>query len=321
MPEQIKNSGLSTLSGSVDNTTDPVTFSVADGSLFPSSGNFRLKIDDEILLATSRTGNSITATRAQESTTIASHSSGAQVKHPLTAGAVRQLYQDYLSSGTFASRPTAGIQGRVYLPTDTPWITHSYDNGSTWENFYNGLKLESPPTASWTTINSHGSLSRTDEKDSIKWSASASIDATTARGFYRATPATPYKITVGVTAIFYYATTIRVSYFNSSDLKTSSMVVFNSTDVIRYTTQNETSTFSVFSSTLTSPTPLSFMPVLFFQLENNGTNRYYRVSQNGVDFTEIYSTTSTSHLTPDAIAVANYFPVPSVFRLVHYKVE
>jgi len=84
------NSKVATVGG-IDNSTDPVTFAVTtgEGSKFPAS-NFVITIDNEILLCTSRTGDSLTCTRAAESTTIAAHSQNADVELRVTAGTLAE---------------------------------------------------------------------------------------------------------------------------------------------------------------------------------------------------------------------------------------
>lgn len=139
--EQLGNYGYALLASTIDGSTNPVTFSVASGqgSRFPSSGNFRLTIRPvtalesdvgEILLVTSRSTDSLTATRAQEGTTIAAHAIGDICRHVSTSGAIRQVLSDYSGLGTSASRPTAGLAGRFYKPTDAG--VEYYDDGTRW---------------------------------------------------------------------------------------------------------------------------------------------------------------------------------------------
>lgn len=93
MAEQFANHSGTTLSAAISTTTRPVTFSVASASGLPSSGNFRVIIESEILLITSISGTSLTGSNT-EGTTAATHASGAAVTHILTAGALAQLETD-----------------------------------------------------------------------------------------------------------------------------------------------------------------------------------------------------------------------------------
>jgi hypothetical protein len=89
--EQFVNNAQTATTQSLDNVSNPITFSVASVAAFPSSGQFRILIDSEILLVTSvnAVSNQFTAARAQEGTTIASHSNGATVTQVLTAQGLR----------------------------------------------------------------------------------------------------------------------------------------------------------------------------------------------------------------------------------------
>jgi hypothetical protein len=84
MPEQLANNAASTLNGAVDNVV--TSWTVANGSVFPATGNFRVLCDSEIALCTARAANVLTVTRGQETTSAASHSNGAAVTHVLTKG-------------------------------------------------------------------------------------------------------------------------------------------------------------------------------------------------------------------------------------------
>lgn len=92
----VTNQAVSTTTGAINNTDDPVTFSVAsgDGNLkFPSTAGgkyFYVVVVDgsanfEIMKVTSRTGDSMTADRAQQGTTIRSFLAGAAVEMRVTA--------------------------------------------------------------------------------------------------------------------------------------------------------------------------------------------------------------------------------------------
>jgi hypothetical protein len=89
MAEEISNLAVTTLSSAMDGST--TTANVTSGSAMPATGNFRLKIDSEIVVCTARTGNVCTVTRGAEGTTATSHSSGAAVKLVLTKQALFNL--------------------------------------------------------------------------------------------------------------------------------------------------------------------------------------------------------------------------------------
>jgi hypothetical protein len=95
MAEQLTNFGRTTLNGNINDSTTSVV--VTDGSVFPATGNFRLNVEDELMLCTSRSTNTLTVTRGIEGTSAAAHSTGVYVTQVATAGAVQQLIDDRMA--------------------------------------------------------------------------------------------------------------------------------------------------------------------------------------------------------------------------------
>jgi hypothetical protein len=96
-----------TLNGSINSAVTSLV--VNDGSVFPSTGNFRVLVDDEIMHCTARSGTTLTVNRGVEGTTAASHTSGATITHLTTADAVLRMGQDNAALWGCSSRPTFGI--------------------------------------------------------------------------------------------------------------------------------------------------------------------------------------------------------------------
>lgn len=92
MAENLANDFATTLAGAVDNSTGTLTVVLASGAPAP---NFRIRVDDELMLVTAVAGTTWTATRGIEGTAAASHASGAVVAHVLTAGALAALFADH----------------------------------------------------------------------------------------------------------------------------------------------------------------------------------------------------------------------------------
>lgn len=96
--EQFANEAETTLSAAIE-TTDGTSISVTSASGFPDSAQYRIRIDDEIMLVTGGAGTTTwTVTRGAESTTAATHLNGATVTHVLTAAALEQLKADIEAS-------------------------------------------------------------------------------------------------------------------------------------------------------------------------------------------------------------------------------
>ena len=96
MAERLANFGETTLAEEL--TDSDTTMTVASGAVFPTSGNFRVVVGNEIMLVTARSTNDLTVTRGAESTTAVAHTNGEAVKMVLTAAglttAVGERYAD-----------------------------------------------------------------------------------------------------------------------------------------------------------------------------------------------------------------------------------
>jgi hypothetical protein len=84
--ERFANTAQDTLDGSINNSV--TTLDLDDASEFPSTGNFRIKIENEIMLATARSSNTLTVVRGYEGTTAATHSNGVGCSQILSADSI-----------------------------------------------------------------------------------------------------------------------------------------------------------------------------------------------------------------------------------------
>lgn len=115
MAEQLANNAASTLSSGIDNIVTSLT--VANGTVFPASGNFRIVIDSEIIIVGARTGNTLSSlTRGAEGTTAASHSSGAAVTHVVTKGGLDAYLSDALAGAGLISVTVVSATGTYTTP-------------------------------------------------------------------------------------------------------------------------------------------------------------------------------------------------------------
>ena len=86
----VKNNASSVLASAITDVATSLTVATGEGARFPSS-NFHITIDDEILLCTTRTGDVLTVTRAQEDTSAAAHGQGIAVRLNITAKVIEEL--------------------------------------------------------------------------------------------------------------------------------------------------------------------------------------------------------------------------------------
>src|SRR5262245_9498436 len=130
MAEQLANNAASTLTAAIP---DAVTTSctVANGTVFPATGNFRVIIDTELLLCTARSGNTLTVTRGIELTTAASHANGAPITHVLTVAGLNQYVLENSGRASYGTTPPASpADGDEWiLPADAT-------NGVMWQFRY-----------------------------------------------------------------------------------------------------------------------------------------------------------------------------------------
>ena len=140
--ERFTNNAETTLDGNIDNAVTSIN--VQDATLFPDDAQFRIIIDDELMLVTGGAGTTTwEVTRGAEGTTAAAHLDDSQVCQVLTAGALAQLKRDVF--------PLTAINGSVVRYNQA---TDSWESAS--EPFeFKGLVL-TPATAS--LIEAEGAL-------------------------------------------------------------------------------------------------------------------------------------------------------------------
>lgn len=97
--EKFANNAQTTLVGDINDSVTSII--VASGSGFPAAEQFRIRIDNELLLVTAGGSGSTTwtVTRGVEGTTATSHCGGALVTHGLTAGAIQNLDASVITTG------------------------------------------------------------------------------------------------------------------------------------------------------------------------------------------------------------------------------
>ena len=109
--EKFANKPITTLSIGI--TASSPTFSVADASAFPHQPQFRIKIEDELLIVTGVSGSVFTVIRGAENTVAAAHGLGVTVVHILTAGALDKFESDVLDAVGSGVQGAQGWQGSI----------------------------------------------------------------------------------------------------------------------------------------------------------------------------------------------------------------
>jgi hypothetical protein len=137
--EQFTNGASTTLAGDI--TSGAGTLTVASYAGFPTTGQYRVRVDSELLIVTGGLGTATwTVTRHAEGTSATSHSAGAAIVQQLTAGGLDSLVSVYdagiLVSSTRLVRMGAGLS--AVDDAGTAIVAVALDLGT--------LDIDSPPT-------------------------------------------------------------------------------------------------------------------------------------------------------------------------------
>lgn len=324
--ELYSNDPGTTLNGAINNSVTSLT--VASSTGFPTTGNFRIRIDDEIMLVTNVSGTTWTVTRAVESTTAASHSNGATINHILTAGALDTLLKEQQGYGTLASRPSSPKEGMIYFPSDSIYDKFRY-NGSSWDAWYRGALVTEPPAISnWAWVN-QGTSSADETYGGIHLTGVADVGASI-RLLKRTAPATPYTVTGAIVPHIPHASNYTQCGVGFRESGTGKIIVFGYTSAnggFFWNTGKYNSATS-FSASYTNPSIDDAIDrsMLWFQLSADGTNLIFRTSSNGKYWRQFDSRAKADFFTtaPDEFFIftdANSSSKVGHMTLVSWKVE
>lgn len=150
MAENLSNDIQTLLNGAITNVATAITTTGATG--FPVA-NFRVRVDDELMLVTSTgSGTNWTVTRGIESTTAAAHATSAPVVHVLTAGGLDQYIRD--------REDLKSIYGLTYANSGTDSIAVASGGAmdSTGVYFMVGAALTKNVTTAWAVGSVAGGL-------------------------------------------------------------------------------------------------------------------------------------------------------------------
>jgi len=299
--EQFKNDASSPLNGGINDSTTSIV--VDTGSVFPSSGNFRVIIDMEIMICTARSTNTLTVQRGKEGTSAASHSDDAKVTHIVTQASLLQLLRDNLP----------------FADSTHPIMNSLTDIG--------GATLTG---SSFTWVN-QGGASFTDQNGCIYLEAPAAAGENI-RLLKKAAPSTPYSIIAAFVPNF----TINgatgqpsggVCFRESSTGKIYSLVMEIINDkqphyACHKYTDHDTLTVTVKSHEWVAP----LLPY-WLKIRDDGTNTVFFISHNGINFIQVRSESRTAFMLGGADEVGFYInlfgqnDISNGLELVHWHEE
>lgn len=292
--EILANNPTTTLNGTINNSVTSLV--VTSGASFPSSGNFRILIDTEILKVTAVSGTTFTVSRADGGTTAASHTSGVAVTGIITKECLTEFRADQILSDTVANKPAAGVNGRIYLPTDGTFLHR--DTGSVWSP-YGPVFPCSPPVDAGFTWLSQGSCTVSSSNEGVFLAVPSNGGSDIIRGRYISAPSTPYSITIGFTYMSRLnsgATGIPVFFLRENGTgKLTSIAIGESDNGWTIRVFNHSSN-TAFSSQLSQKYNIGSSPV-WLRISNNGTTLTYYVGLSPYHFVQIYSQAKTTAFT------------------------
>lgn len=267
--EILANHYATTLNGAID--ADDTAIVVADGSGFPSSGNFRCIIEEELVLVTARSGNNLTVVRQTESTGGATHAHGTVIETIFTAGGFEQFGRDNVPLWGY-SPPLARIVA---------------DDGVT-----------ALTASDFTWVNQEASTVADD--DGMIVLRAATTAALDNRLLVRTAPSTPYAYIAAMQVCGPRGGTTDACFatigFRESSTGEFELLQFGTNDdespglvVARWTSA------TVFSSTVRGLDWVSVIAnALWFRIEDDGSQLIYSVGMDGVNWIEVVRTTRTT---------------------------
>lgn len=311
MPEQYANFATSTTAG-LNNTTDPVTFSVAtgDGALFPATANgaFHITVREtrEVLKVTARTGDSLTASRAQEGTTATAAGASCNVDHELTRVTMDNIQLDWSGYGTFASLPGTGGQktGMRYKSSDG-LSQHVFD-GTIWKGFGPLYPITPADSTQWTQMNA-GSMTYVSGAGQMYIAIAES--GIHLRGWQKTAPSVGgggiWQCTFGcLISGLSSDSRIGVSFKENASGKLLTWGVHANGGVMKLAAEYWSSV-SVYQTSMIDKIFYGNPAPLWLRLRYDGTNVYFDQSPDGINFTTWFQEAKAAHLTtaPDQVAI------------------
>lgn len=297
-----------TLSSSVNDSA--TTISVASSAAFPATGNFRVRIDDEILLVTAVSGTTWTVTRGQENTSAASHANAAAVDYVLTKGAFSALRSEIYRQGVSASRPSSPRTGAMYANFDGYTIDRY--NGSAWETFGPVTPIVPPPTNFGSGYSWSQQGSATFTRYGQSWILYLPAETSgTLRGLYKTMPSPPYTIECGLRFLIKPANYEGAGMLwrdGSSGKQIHFGCMYHSSPGahIGADKYNADGTYnSSYNSPVTGNARMEMLGFpLFWRLVDDNTNRFMQVSQNGRFWNSWHIVGRTDFLTATQVGFA-----------------
>ncbi len=215
-------------------------------------------------------------------------------------------------SGTYSTltSPQSCTAGDLFLLEDSTVYTHARCTATnTWGKIYvDGKTVTLPPaTGSFTavTTGSSGTATVNSTGGSLNFRAGTSGTTEVSDAYAKALAnSTTFKLTAGIKLHLFGSSYPNILFGLSNGTGgTASVQAFDYGAMAGSGTSVgmgivNTTNWSTFSAWANGPLPGIVAPFIYLQIEQAAGTRYYRVSSDRSNWTVVYSTTSTSHVTP-----------------------
>lgn len=303
--QKFANFSVSTLASGINNSV--TSLDVADGTVFPSTGDYVIRIDNEFLKVTARSTNTLTVVRAQDNSTAASHSAGAAVTQVITQSVLDAFRRENCSHVAAASF-TAGGEGRMNIPDDI--LAFQRDGGSLITYCGPNVRMVKPPAASTFSWVNQGSATVTDTAVGIFFQSNVTTGGVqNTKILDIAAPSTPYTVTAKFAGIRWDKYNLCGLCFRDSvsgKWHGIHQVIGGSTaayvEIVKFTNPT-TYNSSAEAGTVTDMHP----PPTWLRIKADGTNIYFYYSSTGLRWRLLGQAAKTSWLTNAPNRVGFFF--------------
>ena len=295
--ELFSNNATTTLNGSI--LSGATSLVVTSASLFPVSGNFHLIIDSEIFLATSVSSNTFTVSPGQEGTSQAGHSNGATVAQVVTNQALQNFRADSDSFGTYAGTPSPTVQGRVFWPTDGPYL--QLDTGSAMLPYGPVFPVTVPNLTGYGYTNQGSSTVTTTTGNAVMTAPAQASD--NLRIFAKNIPSTPFTYTLGVIQTGPGLNNLRAGLVITDGTKCVDLAIFGNSPFLLI--NGKWTTVSAYSANYAMLSGTSCVipggSLIYLRLNDDGSTRTWSFSMDGKNFVTVSTNGHTDFLTATKI--------------------
>ena len=304
MPKEILQNGSQTTLSAAISSTSATSITVTTGSVFPSTGNFHLLVESEIMVCTARSSNTLTVVRGQEGTTPATHASGLPITMILTQGTLQRYGRD----------------NDPFFDSSRPAFASIVDaNG-------NPLTL-----SSFTAVNTGNGVEASDQNGTIVLAYPALASAAwNTNAYVRPQPSTPYSVVAGFRMIMATGPLANNSEYlwpgicfrnsSNSNLFLCSLVPYNYVWEFRADWMaNDTS--GVEENLVSQRAMYWIGDTIWMKGTNDGANITWYLSHDGINWVQMGQWSATAYFTPNEVGffASNYdVSTGAIVTLVHW---